>query len=112
MRAPAWLLPTLKSLVWHAVAWPLFALIVWRQWPLDSLIDDGGTLVWALFGVVCVVGPDEVGEYFSLRGQGYSSYTGREARAITDIDVIRVAGVVILLDAWLGVGQWLIWTWW
>lgn len=89
----------------------LMGLVVWRQWPLELSVDDIGTLVWAFFGLMCVAAPGEVTDLLSLRGGGYSSFTGREAAALRDDDVVQVFGLVILIDAISGWGKWLVWRW-
>lgn len=96
----------------QALAIVMFGVLVWRQWPLDSLEEDAFVVIEALFGLACVLGPDEVVQYGSLRGQGYSSYTAREARTFEDADVIRSIGFVLLLDALTGFSKWLIGAWW
>ncbi len=104
--------PTVRRYGLQAVALFLFALVVWRKWPIELVQDDFLGLLEGLFGLACVLGPDEVVYYGSLRGQGYSSYTGSEARTFEDTDLIRVVGFVLLLDALWGIGEWLIWSWW
>ncbi|QDV72193.1 hypothetical protein [Botrimarina mediterranea] len=112
MKAPDCLLPTLRLYGLPVLGMALFALAVWRRWPLNDLVGDGGVLLWALVGLACVVGPNEVVSMGTLRGGGYSSFTNAEARTFEDADVVRVIGFVILLDALAGVGRWLVWTWW
>ncbi|TWU00099.1 hypothetical protein Pla108_10430 [Botrimarina colliarenosi] len=112
MKTPAWLLPNLRLYGLPLVGLALFALVVWRQWPLDQLVADGGMIAWALVGLACVVGPNEFVSWYTLGGQGYSHMTHNEAQTFEDADAVRLIGFVILLDALLGVGRWLVWTWW
>ena len=112
MKAPHWLVPTLRMYALPVVGWVLFACVVWRCWPLNDLVGDGGVLLYALMGLACVVGPNEIVSWGTLRGGGYSSLTSAEAQTFEDADVLRLIGFVILLDALAGVGRWLIWTWW
>ncbi|QDT70576.1 hypothetical protein MalM25_35250 [Planctomycetes bacterium MalM25] len=100
--------PTVRRYGLQTIGLALFGLAIVRQWPIDSLQDDGTTLFEALFGLACVLGPDEVVQYGSLRGQGYSSYTASEARTFEDADAVRVIGLVLLIDAHAGVGKRLI----
>lgn len=103
--------PTLRRYGLQALALVLFGVAIWLRWPLDSVSEDGFVLLEALFGLACVLGPDEVVQYGSLRGQGYSSYTAREARTLEEADLVVLAGFLLLLDALTGLGEWLIWTW-
>lgn len=113
MKTPDWLLPTVRLYALPAVALGLYALVVWRVWPIGpSLVADVGTLAWGLLGFACVAAPNEVVSNLTLRGMGYSHFTAREARTFEDADAVRLVGFVIVLDALLGVGKWLVWNWW
>ncbi|MEO0530740.1 MAG: hypothetical protein AAF266_09230 [Planctomycetota bacterium] len=112
VKIPDWLLPNLRLYGLPALAACLFAVVVWRQLPIDSLVADIGTIVWGLLGFACVVGPNEVVSIYTLGGQGYSHMTNQESRTFEDADAVRLIGFVILLDALWGVGRWLVWTWW
>lgn len=112
MKAPNWLLPSLRFYALPAIALALFALVVWRQWPIDDLDSDGLMLLRALIGLVCVLGPNDVVYYSTLGGQGNPHMTYRESQTFEDADTVRLIGFVILLDVLWGVSQWLIWTWW
>lgn len=101
-------MPTLRTLVWPLAGLLLLAVVVWQIWPIEWLGGDGFTLVWALFGLACLIGPDEVVDYLSLRGQGYSSFTASEVRTLADDDLVRIVGTLILFDAVSGFSQWLI----
>lgn len=112
MPTPLRLPPTVRRYGLQALALVLFGFVVWRAWPLDSLTADGFVILEALFGLACLLGPDEVVQYGTLRGQGYSSYSAREARTFEDTDLMRVIGFLLLIDAISGLGKWLVWTWW
>ena len=93
---------TLKSLCWPAFAWSLFAVVVWHQWPLETLMGEGAVVLCALFGVACVVGPGDDVHYGSLRGQGYSSFTASEARTLSEGSAVRLVGVLLLVACLMG----------